>query len=351
MSLLSRLTTSVSKASPLELLPRTAWARQTPTYRQASPEVIAAALARSQARPSGNWFVVAASADVTSKPHAANVAGAELVCWRDADGIVRIGPARCPHLGADLCTGTVDRGHLVCPWHGLRLTGRSRPDWPAVPAFDDGVLIWARLDRVGGETPTPEPILPVRPDGAQIAAVTQLTGDCEAADIVANRMDPWHGAWFHPYSFTRLEVLSAPPESPDVPEELDRFLVAVTFRLGRLGVPVIAEFTSPEPRTLVMRIVEGEGTGSVVETHATPNGYGPDGQPRSTVTEAVIAHSDRSGFARAIPAAPLIKPFMKHAANRLWRDDLLYAERLHTVRRQDADGTADLLAPADEPAN
>lgn len=351
MSFLSRLTTSVSKASPFAWLPRTAWARQAPTYRQASPQVIAAALARSQDRPSGNWFVVAASADITSKPHAANVAGAELVCWRDTAGELHIGPARCPHLGADLCTGIVDRGHLVCPWHGLRLTGRSRPDWSALPTFDDGVLVWARLDRVGGETPTPEPILPARPVGAQIAAVTQLDGACEAVDIIANRMDPWHGSWFHPYSFSRLEVLSAPPESPDVPEELDRFLVAVTFRLGRLGVPVIAEFTSPEPRTLVMRIVEGEGAGSVVETHSTPKGYGPDGRPRSTVTEAVIAYSDRPGFARALPVAPLITPLMKQAANRLWRDDLIYAERLHTVRRQDADGTTDLLAPSDEPAN
>lgn len=349
MSALDRLASSAKKAWPFEVLRRTAWARQAPTCRQASPSVIGAALARSQARPSGNWYVIAASTDITTKPFGANVAGAELVCWRDTDGQLRVGPARCPHLGADLCTGTVDRGQLVCPWHGLRLTGRSRPDWPALPAYDDGVLAWARLDRVGGETSTSAPILPVRPKGPRIAAVTALTGACEAEDIIANRMDPWHGAWFHPYSFTKLDVLSAPPETRDLPEELDRFLVAVTFRLGRLGVPVIAEFTSPEPRTLVMRIVDGEGTGSVVETHATPNGYGSDGRPQCTVIEAVIAHSDRPGFARALRAAPMITPFMRHAANRLWRDDLLYAERLHAVRRQDADGSADLLTPVSEP--
>ena len=44
----------------------------------------------------------------------------------------------------------------------------------------------------------------------------------------------------------------------------------VTFHIGRFGVPVVAEFTSPEPRTVVMRIIDGEGAGSVVETHATP---------------------------------------------------------------------------------
>ncbi len=71
----------------------------------------------------------------------------------------------------------------------------------------------------------------------------------------------------------------------------------MTFQIGRFGVPVVAEFTSPEPRTIVMRIVDGEGTGSVVETHATPVGPSADGRPRTAVIEAVIAHSDRPGFA------------------------------------------------------
>src|SRR6201999_4201683 len=111
-----------------------------------------------------------------------------------------------------------------------------------------------------------------------------------------------------------------------------RFLVAVTFRVGRLGVPVVAEFTSPEPRTVVMRIVDGEGAGSVVETHATPVGPGPDGLPRSAVIEAVVAHSDRPGFVHALRGRPLIAPFMRQAATRLWRDDLGYAERRYEVR-------------------
>ena len=337
------------KAWPFQLLPRIEWSRQRPTVGQAHPSLIAAALARSQRRPSGNWYVVGASTDVAEKPFGATVSGAELVCWRDSEGTVHAGPARCPHLGADLCTAVVDAGQLICPWHGLRLTGRGRPDWPALPAFDDGVLVWVRLDRIGGEPPTDFPVLPARPGDPRISAVTSLTGACEPADIIANRMDPWHGAWFHPYSFARLEVLSAPPEDPALAEDEDRFLVAVTFHIGRFGVPVIAEFTSPEPRTLTMRIVDGEGSGSVVETHATPNGVGPDGRPRSTVIEAVIAHSDRPGFAHALRARSVITPFMRRAAHRLWRDDLEYAERLREVNRQDADGTAELLMPLDGP--
>ena len=99
-------------------------------------------------------------------------------------------------------------------------------------------------------------------------------------------------------------------------------------------MPVIAEFTSPEPRTIVMRIIDGEGIGSVVETHATPLGNGPDGRPRTAVLEAVVAHSDRTGFAHALRVAPLIAPLMRRTANKLWDDDLVYAERRYHLRAQ-----------------
>jgi hypothetical protein len=159
-----------------------------------------------------------------------------------------------------------------------------------------------------------------------------LTGICEPEDVVANRLDPWHGAWFHPYSFARLEVLEA-PRGTDVPEDEDRFLVEVTFRLaGRWGVPVLAEFTCPGPRTVVMRIVEGEGVGSVVETHATPLGPGLDGRHRTAVIEATVAASERPGFAVAAKLAPAIRPVMRRTATRLWRDDLAYAERRYALR-------------------
>jgi hypothetical protein len=326
------LTSRLSKGTPFQLLAPLRWAAQRPTYLDAKPAVIDAALRRSQRRPSGNWYVFAASDTIRNRPVGAEVAGLELVAWRGDDGTVHVGPGACPHLGADLATGTVDCGTLVCPWHGLRLTGGREFGWRPYPSHDDGVLVWVRLDSVGGEPPTESPVLSARPNGVRLHAVARLVGICEPRDIIANRMDPWHGSWFHPYSFARLDVLTSPPADDVIPEDEDRFLVAVTFRLGRLGVPVIAEFTSPEPRTIVMRIVDGEGTGSVVETHATPLGPGSDGLPRTAVLEAVVAHSDRPGFAHALRAAPLITPFMRRAATRLWRDDLDYAERIFRLR-------------------
>ena len=332
MSKLTDLASRLSKTTPFQLLPALRWSQQRPTYRDADPAIINAALRRSQRRPSGNWYAVGASDAVRSRPVGMSVAGVELVAWRGEDDAVNIGPGACPHLGADLSTGTVDCGTLICPWHGLRLDGGREFGWRPYPSHDDGVLAWVRLDSIGGETPTDRPVLSARPRGVHIDAVTRLVGTCEPQDIIANRLDPWHGSWFHPYSFTRLDVLTTPPADDEVPEDMDRFLVAVTFRIGRMGVPVIAEFTSPEPRTIVMRIVEGEGTGSVVETHATPVGAGADGLPRTAVLEAVVAHSDRPGFGHALRVAPLITPVMRRAAARLWRDDLAYAERIYRLR-------------------
>ncbi|MCV7379443.1 2Fe-2S ferredoxin [Mycobacterium alsense] len=313
---------------PVGVIPRAPWARQRPTYRDAQPGIIAAALDRAERRPTGNWYAFAASRDIrAARPSGARVAGVELVAWRDAHGRLRVGPAACPHLGADLATGVVRSGVLFCRWHGLALSGDGCEfGWRPLPSHDDGVLAWVRLDSAGEEGPLDAPVLGPRPPGDALTAVTRVTGRCEPSDVVANRLDPWHGAWLHPYSFTRLDVLTTPTE------EDDRFLVSVTFRMGHLGVPVIAEFTTPDARTVLMRIVEGEGTGSVVETHATPIGPGPDGRPRVAVIEAVIAVSQRPGFATARRAGVLITPLMRYAATRLWRDDLAYAERRYRVR-------------------
>jgi hypothetical protein len=315
-------------------VPRAKWARQEPTCTAARPALIDAAVKRAQARPSGNWFVLAASSDIRAdRPFGTTVASTELVAWRDAAGRLTVGPGACPHLGAPLSQAAVDCGALVCRWHGLRIGGGHSGGWRALPAYDDGVLTWVRLDAAGSEEPLEAPVVPERPPLAtSVHAVATLTGVCEPEDIVANRLDPWHGAWFHPYSFGRLSVLAAPGEV-DVAERDDRFAVSVTFRVAPgLGVPVQAEFTCPEPRTVVMRITEGEGAGSVVETHATPRGQGPDGRPRTAVIDAIVADSNRRGFTLARTAAPALRPIMRRAAARLWRDDLAYAERRYRLR-------------------
>jgi len=91
------------KEFPLQRLPPTSWSGQRPTYRDAQPAVIEAALRRSQHMPTGNWYAFAASSAVRpGRPFGARIAGVEIVAWRDRLGQLRVGPRNCPHLGADL---------------------------------------------------------------------------------------------------------------------------------------------------------------------------------------------------------------------------------------------------------
>lgn len=315
-------------AVPVQLVTMPPRDRLRPTWRDASPARIDAALARSQQRPTGNWYVVAASRDLGSdSPLGRVVAGVDLVVWRTANGSVVAGPDTCPHLGASLCTGEVLHGRVVCRWHGLALGPEGFPGWTPYVAHDDGVLVWVRLDAVGGEEPSERPYLGARPPLAvAVDAVMATVGCCEPEDVVANRLDPWHGAWLHPYSFSHLDVVDS--ESNE-----DSLVVDVTFRLSRRwGMPVRAVFTTPDRRTIAMHISDGEGAGSVVETHATPLGTGADGRPRTAVVEVTLAYSARPGFAVASRLAGAARPLMRLAARRLWVDDLAYAERRYSVR-------------------
>ncbi|MCW0216199.1 MAG: Rieske (2Fe-2S) protein [Pseudonocardia sp.] len=321
--------------TPLRRLRIPRWAEQEPSWRDASPTLIRAAADRAAARPSGGWFVLAGSREVRAdRAYGRIVAGREVVAWRDTAGGVHAGPGACPHLGAALCDAPVHGDALVCRWHGMSLGPGGRPGWPSLPAFDDGVLTWVRLDDAlpDGEAPTERPLLGPRPPRAgSFDAVATAFGRCEPTDVIANRLDPWHGSWLHPYSFATLRVLSAPPV--DCPSAEDRFLVEVSFKVaGPFGVPVRAEFSCPDPRTVTMEIVDGEGTGSVVETHATPLRPGPDGAARTAVIEAVVAYSGRRGFARATTVARALRPLVASTASRLWRDDIAYAERRYALR-------------------
>jgi nitrite reductase/ring-hydroxylating ferredoxin subunit len=299
------------------------------TWRLARPARIARALQAAQAQDSGGWFVAGTSADIgRTESVTRTIAGREVVFWRTSDGSLVAGPGACPHLGALLDRCPVLDGTMYCRWHGLGFTPGGDATWSPYRAYDDGVLIWVGLP-TEGERATDRPRLPSRPPLADsVSAVIAHPGVCEPQGVIANRLDPWHGSWFHPYAFSHLVV-------DDQASDEHLLVVDVTFRLSRTwGVPVRAEFSCPDARTIVMRIVDGEGTGSVVETHATPLGADDQGRPLTMVTEATIAYSDRPGFRVARWMSPILKPGIRRTARQLWVDDLAYAERRYDLRRR-----------------
>ncbi|MFC6714552.1 DUF5914 domain-containing protein [Branchiibius cervicis] len=319
----------VRRRSPVRYLPQRPAEEIRETWRDARPARIEAALQEALSRPTHGWVVLAASSEVPAgRSIVRNAGGREIVLWRDASGSVLAGPGACPHLGALLTGCEVAGDNILCRWHGMALGPATEPPWATYAAFDDGVLVWARVGPVEeGASPTDRPVMARRPDPrTSIASVVSLSAICEPRDIVANRLDPWHGAWFHPYAFSDLRVDDAASSS-------DRLVLDVAFRLGRrFAVPVRADFTCPDAATVVMTITEGEGEGSVVESHATL--VTPPGQhPATTVmTEAVIASSGRAGFRAARALAPLVRHGMRASQRQLWVDDLEYAARRYALR-------------------
>lgn len=290
---------------------------EAPDWVQANPGRIEKALQRALALPGGGWFAVDAREQIGRTPRAYAVDGHELVLWRTSDGSVRAAPEACPHMGASLACAKVRGDNLVCPWHGLELGDEPHGRWRPLPTFDDGVLVWVQMSEEtahsSAEAPTPAPILAPRP-ARFLSGVVRMEAECDPSDILANRLDPWHGAHYHPHSFARLKVLA---------DEPDLLLVRVAYRVfGPLAVEVDATFHCPDPRTIVMTIVGGEGVGSVVETHATPLGPG-----RCAVLEATLATSERPGFKWALGANRLLRPLIERRAARLWVEDVAYAER------------------------
>lgn len=313
--------------NPLRRMPAEPRDRLDGTWRQARPGRIRRSFEAAQSRDPGGWHVVGASTDVgRTRSVVRTVLGREIVLWRGADGGLQAGPGACPHLGALLDDCEVMHGQVYCRWHGLALSEGVRRDWLTFPAHDDGVLLWVRLP-TEGESLGPEPVLTDRPPMHQsFATVVTLRGRCEPQDIIANRLDPWHGTWYHPYAFSHLTVDDA--DSTD-----DVLVVDVAFRVSkRWGVPVRAQFECPDARTIVMTIMDGEGAGSVVETHATALGADALGQPVTVMTEATIAHSPRKGFQVARAVAGLIRPAVASTARQLWVDDMAYAERRWLLR-------------------
>ncbi len=68
----------------------------------------------------GEWTPLLAEAALEAgTPQRVEAAGVGLVLLRDGDDVLAVGQF-CPHLGAPMVDGWVDRGQLVCPWHGSR---------------------------------------------------------------------------------------------------------------------------------------------------------------------------------------------------------------------------------------
>jgi phenylpropionate dioxygenase-like ring-hydroxylating dioxygenase large terminal subunit len=76
--------------------------------------------------PENHWYPLLESREVKRKPVGVERLGRRFVFWRSSEGALHAHLDRCPHLGAALSSGHVDKDHIVCPFHGFHYDGEGR---------------------------------------------------------------------------------------------------------------------------------------------------------------------------------------------------------------------------------
>ncbi|OBF10431.1 (2Fe-2S)-binding protein [Mycobacterium sp. ACS4054] len=80
---------------------------------------------RSGSRLSENrWTPVLPASALDGRPRRVELNGVGVVLYRDDERVLAVG-AHCPHLGAPMDDGWIDRDRIVCPWHGSRFACES----------------------------------------------------------------------------------------------------------------------------------------------------------------------------------------------------------------------------------
>ena len=103
-----------------------------------------------------DWTPVLPVTALDGHPQRVEIDGVGVVLHRDGDNVLAVGEY-CPHLGAPMSDGWVDRGRVVCPWHGSRfecqsgdvLKGPATASLPSYPTrIRDGVVEIRGLEEV-----------------------------------------------------------------------------------------------------------------------------------------------------------------------------------------------------------
>lgn len=166
--------------------------------------------------PMGNlmrryWHLAAATAQLEASPiRAVKLLGESLVLYRDREGRLGLLAEACPHRGASLTDGIVEKEGLRCSYHGwlynaggtclqqpLEPGGRSPNDaitTVAYPVQELAGLIFAYLG------PEPVPLLPrynalVWDDVGRETDGTMIS--CNWLQVMENLLDPMHVEYLH----------------------------------------------------------------------------------------------------------------------------------------------------------
>lgn len=169
------------------------------------------------------WYPICLSASLKNKPQSLRRLGQDLVLWRDESGAACCAPAACPHRGADLGMGRIEKGELQCKYHGFCFdrNGRctktpcegSRAEIPnsldlqMIPVEEKDDFIWFYYGKNKNRPQIPH--IKGITAGWRDALTCEFTWDISLSRVMEGMMDlhhlPFaHRPWFPP-GWTRLD--------------------------------------------------------------------------------------------------------------------------------------------------
>lgn len=151
------------------------------------------------------WYPVAATRDLRAGPAKAQLLGTPLVIWRSEDGYGALADI-CPHRGAPLSEGCVDKAAIACPYHGWHFdTDGQCVAMPALAdtppriraqafatAEHDG-LVFVQMEGPGHGFSPPPP----QQDIAFATREDNVTIRASLADMAENILDTTHTSVVH----------------------------------------------------------------------------------------------------------------------------------------------------------
>lgn len=155
------------------------------------------------------WHPVAWSSQVTSRrPLGVEVLGRRVVTFRDERGRAVVLDDMCPHKNVPLSPGKLERGKILCPYHGWKFDGAGRcadipslcrgeriPEHIAVKSYavrEELGTVWFTFS----DTPfEPEPPTWHHPETAAFTTVQEM--DCEYVRLMENLVDNPHAGFLH----------------------------------------------------------------------------------------------------------------------------------------------------------
>lgn len=192
------------------------------------------------------WYPVAARSQLpVGGVQPVTLLGESLVLFRPSAEELGLLQRSCPHRGVDLSYGVVERGSLICPYHGWAFNGtgqctampaepegsplRCRVRASSYPVQEMGGLIWAYLG------PEPAPLLPRFDlfvwDGC-LRDIGQATLPCHWLQIMENSVDPHHLEAMHGHHLRAIRLR----QGSSVPTHYLRRHRRVGFDRFRFGI-------------------------------------------------------------------------------------------------------------------